>query len=239
MKTFLHYTNHASTIDHCKSIDITMILRGMFLILCILFALIYSPHYIFAQVNTDNNYNNNNNNNNNAIIKDPNKEVPSVVVGFEEQEVEMDPFIYSQSNPSNTIEDSQLNETQNKIVTKIGNANLFETQSDINTKLTLNQGDKITLSYGKQPLETKAYLIDYDTEDESEIYPIKQIDYSTFSIPTDAPEGLTNLEIRCSFENNKEITYVTSVFVETNNPVVNTQDANEQNNEENNGNENE
>ena len=234
MKTFIHYTNHASTKDHCKSIDITMIFRGMFLILFILFALIYSPHYVFAQVNTENNYNNNN-----TINKDPNKEVPSVVVGFEEQEVEMDPFIYSQSNPSNTIEASQLNETQNKIVTKIGNANLFETQSDINTKLILNQGDKFTLSYGKQPLETKAYLIDYDTEDETEIYPIKQIDYSTFSIPTDAPEGLSNLEIRCSFENNTEITYVTSVFVETNNPVVNTQDANEQNNEENNGNENE
>ncbi|MDF2737627.1 MAG: hypothetical protein K0S93_1484, partial [Nitrososphaeraceae archaeon] len=45
--------------------------------------------------------------------------------------------------------------------------------------------------------------------------------------------------IRCFFANNEEITYVTSVFVEPNNLVVNTQDVNEQNNEENNGNENE
>jgi hypothetical protein len=236
MKTFIHYTNHGSTKAHCKSIGITMILRRVFLILFILVALIYSPHYIFAQVNTESNYYNNNNN---AIIKDPDKEVPSVVVNYEEKEVEMDPFMYFQTNPSNTLEASQLNETQNRIVTKIGNANLFGTQSDIDTKLNLNQGDKITLSYGKQPLETKAYLIDYDTEDETEIYPLKQIDYSTFSIPTGAPEGLTNLEIRCFFANNEEITYVTSVFVEPNNLVVNTQDVNEQNNEENNGNENE
>jgi len=211
-----------------------MNLGGMFLIVFILFTLISSPHYIFAQVNIESNYDNNN-----AIIKDPNKEVPSVVVTFGDKEVEMDPFMYYQNNPSNMIKASQLNETQNKIVTKIGNPNLFETQSDIDTKLNINQGDKITLSYGKQPLEIKAYLIDYDTEDETEIYPIKQIDYSTFSIPTDAPEGLTNLEIRCFFENNEVITYTTSVFVETNNPVVNTQDINEQNNEENNDNENE
>ena len=236
MKTFVHYTNHASTKDHCKSIDITMILRRVILILFIAVALINSPHYIFAQVNTENNYDNNNDD---AIITDPNKEVPSVVVTLEEKEVEMDPFMYFETTPANTIEASQLNETQNKIVTKIGNPNLFGTQSDIDTKLQLNQGDKITLSYGKQPIETKAYLIDYDTENETEIYPIKQIDYSTFSIPTGAPEGLTNLEIRCFFANNEEITYVTSVFVEPNNPVVNTQDGSEQNNEENNGNENE
>jgi hypothetical protein len=232
MKTFFHHTNYTSPKAHCKSTDITMILGGMFLILFILFTLIYLPNYIFAQVNIETNYNNK------AIIKDPNKEVPSVVVTFEEKEVEMDPFIYSQSNPSNTIKSSQLNDTQNKIITRIGNANLFETQSDIDTKLNLNQGDKITLTYGKQPLEIKAYLIDYDTEDETDIYPIKQIDYSTFSIPTDAPEGLTNLEIRCFFENNEVITYTTSVFVETNNPAINTQDVNEQNNEENNSNEN-
>ena len=229
MKTFIHYTNSASKQAHCKRTNITMILVGTFLILFILFTLIYSPHYIFAQANIESNYNNNN-----TIIKDPNKEVPSVVVSFEEKEVEMDPFIHSQSDPSNIIKASQLNETLDKVVTKIGNANLFETQSDIDTKLNLKQGDKITLSYGKQPLEIKAYLIDYDTEDETEIYPIKQIDYSTFSIPADAPSGLKNLEIRCSFENNEQITYTTSVFVETNEPVVSPQDVNEQNNEENN-----
>lgn len=228
MKTFIHYTNSASKQAHCKRTDITMILVGTFLILFMLFTLIYSPHYIFAQANTESNYNDN------TIIKDPNKEVPSVVVSFEEKEVEMDPFIHSQSNPSNIIKASQLNETQDKVVTKIGNANLFETQSDIDTKLNLKQGDKITLSYGKQPLEIKAYLIDYDTEDETEIYPVKQIDYSTFSIPADAPPGLKNLEIRSSFDNNEQVTYITSVFVETNNPVINTQEVNDRNNEENN-----
>ena len=234
MKTFIHYTNSASKQAHCKKMDITMILGGeTFLILFLLFTLIYSPHYIFAQANTESN------NNNNAIIKDPDKEVPSVVVTFEEKEVEMDPFMHSQSNPSNMIAASQLNETQDKIVTKIGNANFFETQSDIDSKLNLKQGDKITLSYGKQPLEIKAFLIDYDTEDENEIYPIKQIDYSTFNIPADAPTGLKNLEIRCSFDHNEQVTYTTPVFVETNNPVVNAQDVNEQNNEENNDDENE
>ena len=228
MKTFIHYTNSASKQTHCKRTDITMILIGTFLILFMLFTLIYSPHYIFAQANTETNYNDD------TIIKDPNKEVPSVVVSFEEKEVEMDPFIHSQSNPSNIIKASQLNETQNKVITKIGNANLFETQSDIDTKLNLKQGDKITLSYEKQPLEIKAYLIDYDTEDETEIYPVKQIDYSTFSIPADAPPGLKNLEIRSSFDNNEQVTYIISVFVETNNPVINTQQVNDRNNEENN-----
>ena len=234
MKTFIHYTNSASIQAHCKRTNITMILVGSFLILFILFTLIYSPHYIFAQTNTESNYNNNN-----TIIKDPNKEVPSVVVSFEEKEVEMDPFIHSQGNPSNIIKASQLNETQNKVITKIGNANLFETQSDIDTKLNLKQGDKITLTYGKQPLEIKAYLIDYDTEDETEVYPVKQIDYSTFSIPADAPPGLKNLEIRSSFDNNEQVTYITSVFVETNNPVLNTQDVNDRNNEENSNDEDE
>lgn len=226
MKIFIHYTNSASIQAHCKRTNITMILVGTFLVLFILFTLIYSPHYIFAQANTESNYNNN------TIIKDPNKEVPSVVVSFEEKEVEMDPFIHSQGNPSNIIKASQLNETQNKVITKIGNANLFETQSDIDTKLNLKQGDKITLTYGKQPLEIKAYLIDYDTEDETEVYPVKQIDYSTFSIPADAPLGLKNLEIRSSFDNNEQVTYITSVFVETNNPVLNRQDVNDRNNEE-------
>lgn len=233
MKSFFHYTNNSFLKQaHCKRMNITMILVGTFLILSVLFTHIYSPNFIFAQANTASN------NNNNAIIKDPDKEVPSVVVNFEEKEVEMDPFIHSQSNPSN-IKASQLNETQDKVITKIGNANLFETQSDIDPKLNLKQGDKITLSYEKQPLEIKAYLIDYDTEYENEIYPIKQIDFSTFSVPTDAPVGLKNLEIRCSFDNNEQVTYTTSVFVETNNPVVNTPDVNKQNNEENNDNENE
>ena len=110
MKTFINYTNSASIQAHCKRTNITTILVVTFLVLFILFTLVYSPHYTFAQANTESNYNNNN-----TIIKDPNKEVPSVVVSFEEKEVEMDPFIHSQGNPSNIIKASQLNETQNKI----------------------------------------------------------------------------------------------------------------------------
>lgn len=234
MKTFVHYIKSDSKQAHCKRMDITLILGGTFLILFMLFTLVYSPHYIFAQTNTESNYNNNK-----AINKDPDKEVPSIVVTFEDKEIEMDPFMHSQSNSSHMIDTSQLNEIQDKVVTKIGNANLFETQSDTDNNLNLKQGDKITLSYGKQPLEIKAYLIDYDTEDETEIYPIKQIDYSTFSIPADAPTGLKNLEIRCSFDHNEQITYTTSVFIETNNTIVNKQNVNEQNNEENNDDENE
>jgi hypothetical protein len=233
MKAFVHYIKSGSKQAHCKRMDITLILGGTFLILFMLFTLVYSFHYIFAQANTESNYNNK------AINKDPDKEVPSIVVTFEEKEIEMDPFMHSQSNSSNMIDASQLNEIQDKVITKIGNANLFETQSDIDISLDLQQGDKITLSYGKQPLGIKAYLIDYDTEDETEIYPIKQIDYSTFIIPADTPVGLKNLEIRCYFDNNEQITYTTSVFIETNNTIVNKQDVNEQNNEENNDDENE
>lgn len=217
--------------------DLKMILGVMSLILFIPCTFLYSPLFLFAQTNTESDFNNDNKN---SIIKDPDKEVPSLIVTSDEKEVEMDPFMYSQMSTSNMIETSQLNETQNQIVTKIGNANLFGTQSDIDPKLNLKQGDTITLSYGKQPLEIKAYLIDYDTEDETEIYPIKQIDYSTFSIPIDAPDGLKNLEVRCFFENNEQITYTTSVFVETNPPLLNAQTADdEENDEENNIEENE
>jgi hypothetical protein len=201
----------------------------IFLLLFIVFTLIYSTHHIFAQIDPESNYGDNT-----AIIKDPDKKVPSVAVFFDEKEVEMDPFMYAKNNQSKPLDETQLNSTQNKIITKIGNANLFETQSDSEPKISLKQGDKITLSYGKQPLEIKAYLIDYDSESEAQIYPIKQIDYSTFNIPTDAPVGLTNLEVRCFFENNEQITYTTSVFVETDNHEVNTSEVNEQNEDENN-----
>ena len=158
-------------------------------------------------------------------------------MSFGEKEIEMDPFMYSQINFSNNkIKGTQVNESQDNIVTKIEPAKLYETQSDIDTKLTLKHGDKISLSFEKQPLTIKAYLIDYDTEDESEIYPIKQIDFSTFSIPNNSPAGLKSLEIRSFYDNNEQITYTTSVFVESSNPVITTPNIENDNEEENNDN---
>ena len=169
-------------------------------------------------------------NNNIQIMKDPEKEVPSLVISSGDKEVEMDPFMYSQLNFSNNkIKGSLENESQHNIVTKIGPAKLFETQNDIDTSLTLKPGDKISLSYDKQPLTTKAYLIDYDTENESEIYPIKQIDFSTFSIPDNSPVGLKSLEIRSFYDNNEQVTYTTSVFVESSKPVITNQNIEDDN----------
>ena len=202
----------------------------IFLLLFITFTLIYSIQSNFAQTEKESKTDDNNN----FIIKDPDKKVPSLAVLFDKKEIEMDPFLYSKKNQSNTINTTQLNSAQNKIITKIGNANLFETQSDSDPKIILKQGDKITLSYGKQPLEIKGYLIDYDSENEAQIYPIKQIDYSTFNIPTDAPVGLTNLEVRCFFENKEQITYTTPVFVETSSPGVNSANLNDKNEDESN-----
>ena len=68
----------------------------------------------------------------------------------------------------------------------------------------------------------------------SEIYPIKQIDLSTFSIPTNSPAGLKSLEIRSFFDNNEQITYTTPVFIESSTPEITPQNANndDDNNEE-------
>jgi hypothetical protein len=228
MKIHFHNDTNPSSKNLFENRTKPMVLGEILILLSFILTLIYPIHFIFAQLDTESNYDKNN-----VIIKDPDKKVPSVTVVFDEKEVQMDPFLYSKKNQSDTLDAAQLNSTQNKIVTKIGNANLFETQSDSDPKLTLKQGDKITLSYGKQPLEIKAYLIDYDSSD-TQIYPIKQIDYSTFNIPTDAPVGLTNLEVRCFFENNEQITYTTSVYVETSNPDLNSSNQNEQNEDENN-----
>jgi hypothetical protein len=224
MKTNFYNVTNPSSNNLFKNKAKIMVFGEIFLISFIAFTLIYSIHSIFAQMETENKPNNNN-----AIIKDPDKQVPSVAVFFDEKEIEMDPFLYSKKNQSNTLNTTQVNSAQSKIITKIGNANLFETQSDSDPKIILKQGDKITLSYGKQPLEIKGYLIDYDSENEAQIYPIKQIDYSTFNIPIDAPVGLTNLEVRCFFENNEQITYTTPVFVETSSPEINSAGLNEQN----------
>ena len=190
---------------------------GPLLIISFLFTILYFHIDVYAQIATIEN------DNNVKIIKDPDKDVPSLVISLGEKEVEMEPFMYSQINFSNNKEKgTQVNESQDNIVTKIEPAKLYETQSDVDTKLTLKHGDKISLSFEKQPLTIKAYLIDYDTEDESEIYPIKQIDLSTFSIPNNSPAGLKSLEIRSFYENNEQITYTTSVFVESSNPVITT-----------------
>ena len=235
MKNSISYSSEKSGYK-TKIINKISIIYGPFLIISFLFTILYFHTGVYAQISTIEN-NNNNNNNNIQIIKDPEKEVPGLVISFGEKEIEMDPFMYSQINFSNNkIKGTQVNESQDNIVTKIEPAKLYETQSDIDTKLTLKHGDKISLSFEKQPLTIKAYLIDYDTEDESEIYPIKQIDFSTFSIPNNSPDGLKSLEIRSFYDNNEQITYTTSVFVESSNPVITTPNIENDNEEENNDN---
>ena len=213
-----------------KKINKTSIIYGQFLIISFLFTIFYFPTDVHAQISTigtDNNI---------KIIKNPEKEVPSLVMNFGEKEVEMDPFMYSRINFTNNTKGSQLNESQDNIVTKIGAAKLHETRSDSETSLTLKQGDKISLSYEKQPLTIKAYLVDYDTEDENEISPMKQIDLSTFSIPNNSPPGLKSLEVRSFYDNNEQITYTTSVFVENSTPVISTETEDDDQEEQNNDN---
>ena len=230
MKNSIHYSSEKSGYK-TKKINKISIIYGPFLIISFLFTILYFHTGVYAQISTLEA----NNNNNIQIIKDPEKEVPGLVMSFGEKEIEMDPFMYSQINFSNNkIKGTQVNEPQDNIVTKIEPAKLYETQSDIDTKLTLKQGDKISFSFEKQPLTIKAYLIDYDTEDESEIYPIKQIDFSTFSIPNNSPAGLKSLEIRSFYDNNEQITYTTSVFVESSNPLITTPNIENDNEEENN-----
>jgi hypothetical protein len=229
MKNSISYSSEKSGYK-TKKINKISIIYGPFLIISFLFTILYFHTGVYAQISTIEN-------NNIEIIKDPEKEVPGLVMSFGEKEIEMDPFMYSQINFSNhKIKGTQVNESQDNIVTKIEPAKLYETQSDIETKLTLKHGDKISLSFEKQPLTIKAYLIDYDTEDESEIYPIKQIDFSTFSIPNNSPAGLKSLEIRSFYDNNEQITYTTSVFVESSNPVITTPNIENDNEEENNDN---
>lgn len=230
MKNSISYSSEKSGYK-TKKINKISIIYGPFLIISFLFTILYFHTGVYAQISTIEN------NNNIQIIKDPEKEVPGLVMSLGEKEIEMDPFMYSQINFSNNkIKGTQVNESQDNIVTKIEPAKLYETQSDIDTKLTLKHGDKISLSFEKQPLTIKAYLIDYDTEDESEIYPIKQIDFSTFSIPNNSPAGLKSLEIRSFYDNNEQITYTTSVFVESSNPVIKTPNIENDNEEENNDN---
>ena len=231
MKNSIFYTSEKSGYKtKIKKINKISIISGQFLLISFLFTILYFHTGVYAQISTIEN-----NNNNIQIIKDPEKEVPRLVISFGEKEVEMDPFMYSQINFSNNkLKGTQVNEAKDNIVTKIEPAKLYETQSDIDTKLTLKHGDKISLSFEKQPLTIKAYLIDYDTEDESEIYPIKQIDFSTFSIPNNSPAGLKSLEIRSFYDNNEQITYTTSVFVESSNPVITTPNIENDNEEENN-----
>ena len=229
MKNSISYSSEKSGYK-TKKINKISIISGQFLLISFLFTILYFHTGVYAQISTIEN-----NNNNIQIIKDPEKEVPGLVMSFGEKEIEMDPFMYSQINFSNNkIKGTQVNESQDNIVTKIEPAKLYETQSDIDTKLTLKHGDKISLSFEKQPLTIKAYLIDYDTEDESEIYPIKQIDFSTFSIPNNSPAGLKSLEIRSFYDNNEQITYTTSVFVESSNPLITPPNIENDNEEENN-----
>ena len=152
---------------------------------------VFSLNEVIAQsTNTDNK--------NNKPLKNFEKEVPSLKVSFEETDLDLDPFIHK----------------ENEIITQIGIPQFFETQTNGKPEFTVKQGDKLTLEYGKQPLEMKAYIIDYDS-DVNEIYPVKQLDYSTIMIPEDAPQGLKNLEIRFTYDNNEQVSYTTSLFIGT------------------------
>lgn len=204
-----------------NNINKLSIVCGQVIFILFLISFLYIHNDVYAQIATAENAESI------QVIKDSEKEVPSLNVILGDQEVEMDPFMYSQINFTNKLKESKSNESKDNIVTKINPANLYETQSDIDTKLTLKHGDKITLSYEKEPLAIKAYLIDYDTEDETEIYPIKQIDLSTFSIPTNSPSGLKSLEIRSFFDNNEQITYTTPVFIESSTPEITPQNVND------------
>ena len=172
----------------CKILTFSIaLLVGMTLIL----GNVFSLNEVIAQsTNTDNK--------NNKPLKNFEKEVPSLKVSFEETDLDLDPFIHK----------------ENEIITQIGIPQFFETQTNDKPEFTVNQGDKLTLEYGKQPLEMKAYIIDYDS-DVNEIYPVKQLDYSTIMIPEDAPQGLKNLEIRCTYDNNEQVSYTTSMFIGT------------------------
>lgn len=172
----------------CKILTFSIaLLVGMTLIL----GNVFSLNEVIAQsTNTDNK--------NNKPLKNFEKEVPSLKVSFEETDLDLDPFIHK----------------ENGIITQIGIPQFFETQTNDKPEFTVKQGDKLTLEYGKQPLEMKAYIIDYDS-DVNEIYPVKQLDYSTIMIPEDAPQGLKNLEIRCTYDNNEQVSYTTSMFIRT------------------------
>ncbi|MFB5598702.1 MAG: hypothetical protein ACE5SW_00545 [Nitrososphaeraceae archaeon] len=132
------------------------------------------------------------------VVKNLGKEVPELKALFGDREIDLDPYMH----------------VQNETITQIGIPNLFETQTNEQAQITMKHGEKISLKYGKQPLQMRAYLIDYDTDDANEIYPIKQIDYSTIMVPDDVPYGFKNLEIRCIYDNDEEITYTTSVNIE-------------------------
>lgn len=172
----------------CKILTFSIaLLVGMTLIL----GNVFSLNEVIAQsTNTDNK--------NNKPLKNFEKEVPSLKVSFEETDLDLDPFIHK----------------ENEIITQIGIPQFFETQTNDKPEFTVKQGDKLTLEYGKLPLEMKAYIIDYDS-DVNEIYPVKQLDYSTIMIPEDAPQGLKNLEIRCTYDNNEQVSYTTSMFIGT------------------------
>ena len=140
----------------------------------------------------------NTDNKNNKSIKNFEKEVPTLKVLFEEKDIDLDPYMHK----------------QNEIITQIGIPQFFETQTNEEPKFTVKHGDKLTLEYGKHPLQMKAYIIDYDS-DVNEIYPIKQLDYSTIIIPEDVPQGLKNLEIRCIYDNSEQVSYTTSIFIQS------------------------
>ena len=92
MNDSIYYTSETSGHKIKKINKTSIIIYGQFLIISFLFTILYFHTDVYAQISTigaDQNV---------KIIKDPEKEVPSLVMSFGEKEVEMDPFMYSHIN---------------------------------------------------------------------------------------------------------------------------------------------
>lgn len=124
-------------------------------------------------------------------------DIPSIEVSYNNNEVEMEPYIYLQDN------------VQTQIVQPI----LEDDDIDIKElDLVVKRGDSITIEYDEKPSKITAFGIDYNT-DEVKLHQLTKIEDSTFVISDDVPDGLITLEIR-SVYNDKEISYTTPIFIE-------------------------
>ena len=123
-------------------------------------------------------------------------DIPSMEVSYNDKEVEMEPYIYLQNN----------------IQTQVGQPVLEDDDIDIKElDLVMNRGDSITIEYDEKPSKITAFGIDYNT-DEITLHQLTRVDDSSFVISNDVPDGLINLEIRCSYDD-KEISYITPIFI--------------------------
>ena len=105
--------------NNFKEINKLSIVCGQVLIILFLISFLYSHNNVYAQLETPANAESI------QVIKDPEKEVPSLTVSLGDQEVEMDPFMYSQINFTNKIKGLQLNDSEDNIVTKISSSQII------------------------------------------------------------------------------------------------------------------